>query len=320
MARILTPGILAAFALLLAGCAAHVTPPYRRVDTDAPEFKAAVARETAAEEAKGASSHQAAGIAVRRVTDQAIAAEKERRTDMIAPLTEALAALDRPRGCWAYTATVTTQRAGKTAIEVERFDPSQPDERLWTLITRDGQTPPDAEQAKYRRARLSKWQSQQDAARKRKTSSERVARTALYANLKVDRPTGDGPVSFSFDRETRPGLLADIPGSHETYLIDEATSRVIHDEKAFQTPVSALGGSIQVLALDLATDYVVVDHAIASFPAKTKVHYRLKRFGIDTGDVVIETTYADHRRVKCYQDRFEVQIGTPTLMDVLPEK
>lgn len=279
-----------------------------------------MARETAAEEAKGISSSKAAEIALHRVTNQAIAAEKERRIDLVAPLTEALAALDRPRGCWAYTATVTTHRDGKTTIDVERFDPSQPDERLWTLVTRDGKSPTDAEQAKYRRTRLSKWQSKQDAAKKRKSAPERAARSALYANLKVERPTGDGPVSFSFDREAKSGLLAGIPGSHETYLIDEAAGRVVHEEKMFLTPASALGGSVQLLALEVAIDYTVIDPSVAPFPAKTKAHSHMKYLGHDSGDVFSETNYSDYRRVKCYQDRFEVRIGAPTLMDVLPDK
>lgn len=317
--RPFAPAVTLLVLLLCAGCLSNSPPPYR-IDTATPEFKAAVAHETAVEEAKGTSSTKAAEIALHRVTKQAVATEKERRTDMVAPLTEALAALDRPRGCWAYTATVTTQLDGKTTVDVERFDPSQPDDRLWTLLARDGRPPTDAEQAKYRRGRLAKWQSKQDAARKRRTESDRVALTALYSNLKREQPVGDGPVGFSFDREPRAGMLVDTPGSHETYRVDEAARRVIRMEKSFRTPFSALGGGVQILALESTTDYVVVDPEVAPFPAKVQIHYRFKRLGIDTGDVTSETVYSAHRRVKCYQDRFEVQIGAPTLMDVLPEK
>lgn len=319
--RFFYPVLAAACALFLcAGCLSRTTPPYRRIDTETPEFKAAIARETAVETAKGTSSKKAAEIALRRVTNQAIEAEKERRTDMVAPLTTALAALDQPRGCWAHTVATTITKDGKTTLDVERFDPSQPDARLWTLVSRNGLGPTESEQADYRKDRLKKWKKQQSRAANHKPDPERVNRQALYANLKIERPTDNGPVSFSFDREGRSGLGIKIPPLHETYLIDEAASRVVHTDKAFQGTSSALGGTAKILAFDASTDYVVVDPAVAPFPSKNKVHYRIVFFGSDTGDVTIESAYSDYRRVKCYEDRFEVQIGAPTLQDFLPEK
>ncbi len=311
---------LAVAAGLLGGCISRPTPSYRRVDTETPEFKAAVARETAAEQAKGVSASAAAETAVQRVTTQAIAAEKERRTDLVAPLTAAMAALEAPRGCWAYTVATTTEKNGKTTADVERFDPSQPEERIWTLVTRNGLAPTAAEQSDYREGRLKKWKRQQAASAKRKSAPEWVKQQALSANLKVDRPAGGGPVAVSFDREPVSNFMAAIPGSHETYLIDEAEGRVVHHDRTYPPGKAGLGKVITIEAFESATDYVVVDPTVAPFPARIKLHYHLHIFGKDLGDIRSDAVYSDYRRVKCYEDRFEVQIGAPTVQDFVPEK
>jgi hypothetical protein len=312
-------GAIVTAVTLLAGCGSSPVASYRRVDPKTPEFQAAVARETAAETAKGKSASDAAEIATRRVTEQTIATEKQRRTDSVAPLTAALAALERPRGCWAYTATTSTTKDGKTVVDVERFDPFQPDERLWTLLTRDGRAPTTDEQASYRRDRMKRWKRQQSAAAKQKPVEEKTTRRALYSNLTVDRPDTGGATVFAFDREPRSALAASIAGVRETYTIDEASSRIVRHAHRQLAPTSVLAGTVKIDLFDYEIDYTVIDPALAPFPAKKKAHYRLHAFGTDTGEVTVETSYADYRRVKCYEDRFEVNIGTTSVQDYLPE-
>ena len=147
--------------LLFAGCISRPPPPtYRNVDREAPAFKAAVARETERQREQGKSPAKAEEIATTKVTRQIIKTEKDRRIEQVAPLVAALTAFDHPRGCWAYTTTTTTRKADKITVRVERYDAFQPEERLWTLVSHDGQTPDEKAQADYRRAKLRTWKRQ----------------------------------------------------------------------------------------------------------------------------------------------------------------
>jgi hypothetical protein len=306
--------------LILAGCISRPAPGYRRVDSDAPEFKAAVAREAAVEASRGKSASEAENIAIRRVTAETVDLEKQRRTDRVLPLIAALEALDRPRGCWAYTRTTTRQAPEKTTVEVERFDPFQPEERIWTLLSRDGRTPTEDEQASYRHSRLRKWKSQQAKAADKKPIPERITRDALRSDhIDVTQAEAGGPATFSLVQEGyHAALLGTFPRTRQTYTIDEAAARVQRHTRTYLAPAVFLAGSVAVETWDQTTDYVVIESALAPFPVRSNVRLRLRGLGHDTGDLVIETVYSDYRRVKCYDDRFEVQIGVPSVQDYLP--
>lgn len=296
-------------------------PGYRRVDADAPEFKAAVARETAIETSRGKSATEAGKIALQRVTAETVDFEKQRRTDSVVPLIAALEALDRPRGCWAYTRTTTRQAPNKTTVEVERFDPFQPEERIWTLLSRDGRSPTEDEQSGYRRSRLRKWKNQQAKAADKKSVPERITRDALRSeHIEVTHSEAGGPpATFSLVQEGyHAALLGTFPRMRQTYTIDETAARVQRHTRTYLAPAVFLAGSVAVETWDQVTDYVVIEPALAPFPSRSNVRLRLRGLGHDTGDVVIETVFSDYRRVKCYDDRFEVQIGVPSVQDYLP--
>lgn len=130
---------------------------YRNVDQTTPAFRQAVALETEKLQARGQSASDAEKAATKVVTKRAIQEEKTKRTVQVTPLVEVMSALEKPRGCWAYTATTTTRKDGKETVKVERYDPFQPEERLWTLLTLNGKTPDETEQASYRERRLRSW-------------------------------------------------------------------------------------------------------------------------------------------------------------------
>ncbi|MEO5960385.1 MAG: hypothetical protein ABIR80_14820, partial [Opitutaceae bacterium] len=147
--------------LLFAGCISRPPPPaYRTVDREAPAFKEAVARETERQREQGKSPAKAQEIATTKITRQIIKTEQDRRIAQVAPLLTALTSFDRSRGCWAYTITTTTRQPDNTTVLVERYDSFQPEERLWTLVSRDGQSPDEKTQADYRRAKLRARQKQ----------------------------------------------------------------------------------------------------------------------------------------------------------------
>lgn len=138
---------------LVGGCVSSPQPAYRKVDVASSQFESTVALETEKELAKGKSAKAAEKIATSRVTRQFAQAEKTRRLDSVAPLLRALGSFDRPRaGCWACVVTTTTRSEKGTTVQVEQFDPFQPEGRLWTLLSRDGVVPDEKTQAAYRSA------------------------------------------------------------------------------------------------------------------------------------------------------------------------
>ncbi len=85
------------------------------------------------------------------------------------------------------------------------------------------------------------------------------------------------------------------------------------------SPAAALANATKVERLHTTTDYTVIDPALPPFIAKTTAQFRARILAKDTGDVTEEAVYSDYRRVKCYDDRFEVKIGPPSASDFLPE-
>jgi hypothetical protein len=306
----------------LAGCISlPPTPSYRRVDKNSAAYHEAVARETAAQLVQGKSTSEAHAAAERRVEKQFIAAEKARRLDTVAPLTAALAALKQPRGCWAYTVTTRTTRNGKARTTVERFDPYQPEEKVWTLLTADDVAPDEAQLASYRRARQQAWKKQLAREEKRKQSpTDQIHLRALYTNLETESGAEPNVTTYRFVREAaRLTLVGDLPRQKETYVIDTAANAVRRHETIYLSPAKMLVGSVTIETFEQATDYDVIDPALPPFPIRTSGRFRYRVVAGEPHEEWIEKTYSDYRRVKCYDDRFQVIPGELRAMDVEPD-
>jgi hypothetical protein len=302
----------------LAGCTLPKRA-YRQVDREAPAFKAAVAAETEHQQAAGKSKGEAEKIATNKTTAQFIQREEDRRLALAAPLLQAMAALEKPRGCWAYTVTTTTTHDGQDReVVVVRYDPFQPEERIWTLVSRNGVAPDDAGQADYRARKLKAWHKTLSRQAKAKTTeSGRVRLTVLSTAFAMPETASGSPTVFTFlrDRMKIP-LLGDIPPSQETFTIEhEALAR---RTSTSPDPASLLAGTMKVDYFDSATDYAVIDPAVAPFVVKRVTHLRLRFFGKDSGAIERTEVYTDYRHVKCYEDRFETSIGTPDVMEFVP--
>ncbi len=311
--------LLIAAALPLAGCLSRPVPPYRVVDAESPEFRAAVDRETAVALGEGKSAREARTLAIQRVTKRTVAANQQHRTAQVAPLVAALEDLARPRGCWAFTVTTTRRESGRTIVTVEQFDPFQPEARIWTLVSRDGRPPTESEQSDYRRQRVESWKTSQRRTEQRAPAAERVGRSALYAELETSRTSPDGPRTVAFTRAgARVAAVGGLPPSRESYELAPDADRVLSHRRPALEPLVLLGGSLVVEHSSVATHYRVVDPAVPPFPATSVLACRIRSAGTDRGDVVVETVWSDHRRVTCHEDRFEVRIGVPSVQDFLP--
>jgi len=312
---------LAAIGVLLTGCISMPAPAYRKVDQETPAFKEAVTREAARQQERGKSPAQAQEIATQKVIRQIIKMEQDRRLEQVTPLLTALTALDRPRGCWAYTLTTATCLPDKTTVVVERYDAFQPEERLWTLVMRDGQAPDEKTQANYRRAKVNAWKKQLKQSPPKYSQTESLNLQAVWGEMEVTPSDPSGTITFTFVRgHAHVAMIGDIPRWRETYATDIANHTMLRHAQILLEPAVMLSGSIKLETWDSSTDYIVLDPALPPFIAKTKSHYRGRFFGRDTGEVEIETVFSDYRRVKCYDKRFEVKIGEPSMTDLLPGK
>jgi len=313
--RILSAGGL----IFLTGCFSFPTPAALKVDPSTPAFKEAVAREAQHQQDDGKSAAEAEKIATQRVTRQFIQTERKQRAGQVAPLVQALTALERPRGCWAYTVTTTTIASDKAMVAVVRYDPSQPEERLWTLVSRNSEAPDEKQQADYRRTALAAWKKQLKADPPKDSRIEYVKSEALD-EMKVESSSSTGQTTFTFIRgHGHVAIAGDIPSARETYTLD-ANENILRHTTTDLEPATWLGGSYKSDYWDTSTDYVLLEPDLPPFVSRIKSHFRSHFLGTDSGDVQRESVFSDYRHVKCYDDRFETRIGQPTVIDFIPTK
>lgn len=301
---------------LLAGCTVP-TPGYRKVDQNSPEFQALTERTSAALQANGVGTEDADRRAIQAATRQMVAAQKEDRPRQVKPLAAALDAFDQPRGCWAYTVSTRRVTDGKLSVQVETFDASQPESRIWTLVSRNGQTPDEAEQAKYREDKLRSWKKSLARAKSRHMDSGHMTRDAVYADLQIaaEKP-GQTRFVFSRGRMSIP-VVGTITSSRTGYLLDDATGKLLGVTRMIGPNSMILG--IRVHQFETSSEFTNIDDSLPPFITKLNAHVHIVGFGKDTGDLVHESVYSDYRRVKCYEQRFNVKVGTPEVQDFLPE-
>lgn len=292
---------------------------YRQVDESSAAYRAALSEETLRLQTVGKSSEEAAKLAPAQAKEAIIEAEKARRTAGVAPLAQVMTAFDRPRGCWAYTVTKTRTVDGVATVTVERFDPFEPEARIWTLLSRNGEVPDAAAQAAYREERIRKWKKSIDR-KSRGTNAEHLSSLARLADFEVATTETEKVTEYRFGRKNMGMALVGNTGEYRhTYVVDHAHATLLRRSIELLTPAAILANTTKIAYLHSTTDYTVIDPALPPFISRVATQFRGSLLGKDTGDVTEEAVYSDYRRVKCYDDRFEVKIGPPSASDFLPE-
>jgi hypothetical protein len=308
---------LLGFGSFFAGCSLPGAA-YQQVDRESPAFKAAVAQETEHQQAAGKSPSAAERIAANKTAARFVENEKVRRLAVAAPLLQAMATLEKPRGCWTYTVTTTTLRDGQvTALDVVHYDPFQPEEKIWTLISHNGIAPDETIQADFRARQLKAWRK--DLGRPPKfTESENVRLMVLFNQFEASEPAPDSATIFKVlrDRAKIP-LAGDIPPSEETFTISHEA--LVRRTSKLLDSSSAIAGTMKFDYSDSTVDYAVIDPAVPPFVVKRVAHWRMRFFGKDSGAMERVDVYSDYHRVKCYDDRFETHIGMPNVLEVAPD-
>jgi hypothetical protein len=269
----------------------------------------------------GESPSRARSTATRNVTEQFIATEASRRKEQVAPLVAALDLQEKPRGCWAYRVTTTKTVNGKASVKVERYDPYEPEARLWTLVSEEGKVPDEKAQAEYRKKKLAEWKRKQEQNRRATPvarNGKEVQKDALEDIFERTSPAA-GVQRFTFTTQrTTIFLVADVYPFRMTYDLDETTGNLLRETSVLQGTFSALAGSFKVAHFESAADYAIMEPGLPPFVVKSTARFRGQFFLMDSGEVTVETVYADYRRVQCYDERFEVIVGPIQVMDFAP--
>jgi hypothetical protein len=305
-------------ALSSTGCISRPPPAYRQIDKNSTAYQEAHRLEAEKLLAQGKTSREAGKIADRRTTRQFTEAEKARRLELAKPLIDAWRAFEQPRGCWAYTATTTKREDGVTSVTVERFNPFEPEERIWTLLSRDGATPDEKTQLSYRREKLKAWRKQLKESASRPSKLKRIELDVLSEEFSSTSSEVTGDVTFVIT--TRPmkvhGLI-DCPSSLESYTLTAAQLARTTSKQLGTLTVTLFPLIAHIDEGEQFSEYGLIDPALPPFILRTTVFFKARIYG-KTMTTDVQVTYSDYQRVKCYDDRFEVNVGALDVIDFLP--
>lgn len=307
-------------ALLLGGCVTPPPPPsYLTIDQTTPAFRTALEREAQRLVAEGKSVSQADELARKLVLERFTQRAVNQRSRQLTPLVNALLATEQKRGCWTFVATTTTRAAGKPdSVAVERFDASQAEDQLWTLLSRDGIAPDEKAQASYRKTKLRAWKKSQSGTEEPESSE--TADEGMNGELDVVTDAAPHRTTYTVTiGAAKVFLVANMSGYRKSYTLDES-GRLMKSTMTLLGSAGGLAGSLKIEQFETATDYAIVDPVLAPFVVRTWQRARGKVLGVDSDVQEEEVVYSDYRRVTCHDDRFQVVIGPPKLMEFVPAK
>jgi hypothetical protein len=221
-------------------------------------------------------------------------------------LRRALEEMDRPRGCWAYTLTRVVQRTGKPAMTyVATFHPGKPEKEMWTLVSINGRGPTDGERSQFLRSvtrpskHKSPWQS----------ALERV--TAANKRSEVEARTEGDAVWYTLNAQrTDPAYIVTCRVGGEPRSLG-AIRTVSNQAISIWSPV----GRIHVAYSDSHVEFAKEDPGLPPFVRSRQLRLRMNFNGLDSGDISVDDSFSDYRKVTCYDDRFQVIVHEPSPLD-----
>jgi hypothetical protein len=219
-------------------------------------------------------------------------------------LADAAGKYSQDAGHWAQTqTTIERDKDGKTSkVRVVRYDPSQPYDEQWTLLTLDGQ-PATAEQVK-------KYRKEAEERRKNRKTVGELAELDQAAVLEETDQT------VTYEVPLRKMDNVRLPPEKFQLLM-----RVNKARRAFESASIRLRSPVRaVLLLKLKSGeadvgFATVDPKFA--PPVTSIH------ADGTGSVMFvrvggsyDQVRSDFKRVKPYDERFEVKLGPLKTLDL----
>ncbi|MCB1104016.1 MAG: hypothetical protein H7A44_00810 [Opitutaceae bacterium] len=215
-------------------------------------------------------------------------------------LEEALQKLQADENHWAYTQTTQVyDRKGEVdgGVTVERFDPSLPYDQQWTLLQQDGREPTAREERS--------WRKRKDREMKRREEKSLGEIMDLERAREVERYAGQ----VVFEVPLQPGASRRLPAEKFAVLmaVDEASATLSEFMLKTTDSFRALGVA-KVDRIEIKADFATVDPQYVPQPRRIFASGAGRLLFFRVGGSA-EITWTDFKRVKPYEDRFEVQIG-----------
>jgi len=223
-----------------------------------------------------------------------------------APLAAALQKLMTDEGRWAYTQTTQVyDRAGRPeeGPDVERYDPSQPDDEQWTLLQRKGRAPTDREVRAWKRKKEKEM---------RRREEKSLGEVLDFVRATVQRE--EGPLVV-YEVPLKPSASRRFPAEKFVAYLTVNRERLelarfgLKAREAFR-----MVGVAKVEKVEIDAQFAAVDPQYA--PQPQLIH------ASGTGRVLFfrvgasaEVRWSDFKRVTPYQDRFVVELGELKVLD-----
>lgn len=223
-----------------------------------------------------------------------------------APLAVALQKLMADEGHWAYTQTTQVfDRAGRPeeGPQVERYDPSQPDDAQWTLLQRKGRTPTDREVRAWKRKK------EKEIRRREEKSLGEVLDFGRAAVQREEGPTivYEVPLKASASRR--------FPA--EKFVAYLAVNRDRGELERFGLKAREafrMVGVAKIEKVEIDAQFATVDPQYAAQPQVIHASGtgRVLFFRVGASAAI---TWSDFKRVTPYNDRFVVELGELKVLD-----
>lgn len=227
------------------------------------------------------------------------------RAEMPAPLEAALQKLMADDGRWAYTQTVKKfdRRGRPDGLQVERFDPSQPEEDQWTLLERDGRPVAEREQRAFRRKK------DREMRRREEKSLGEVIDFERAAVVQADE------AAVVYEVPLVPGASRRFPEEKFTVFMTVHPERQTLEHFALKAREAfRMVGVAKIDRVEIDVSFAVVDPAHPPQPAVIAASGAGRVLFFPVGGAA-EITWTDFKRVKPWKDRFVVEFGELKVLD-----
>lgn len=212
----------------------------------------------------------------------------------------ALQKLQADENRWAFTqSTHEFDRKGKPkeGPTIERFDPSQPYAQQWTLLQYEGHKPTAREERS--------WRKRKDKEMKRR--EEKSLGEIMDFERAVESSREGGRVIFEVP--LLPGASKRLPAEKfVVHMTVDATSETLQafdlrTREAFRTL-----GVAKITNIEISAEFATVDPQYAPQPKHIIAQGAGRILFFPVGGAV-EIDWSDFKRVKPYDERFEVTVG-----------
>jgi len=222
------------------------------------------------------------------------------------PLATALHKLMVDHDHWAYTQTTQVyDRAGRPeeGSQVERYDPSQPEEQQWTLLQRKGRPPTDREVRAWKRKKEKEL---------RRREEKSLGEVLDFARATVTREEG---ATLVYEVPLKPAASRRFPAEKFVAFLTVDRERQQLERFGLKARESfRMVGVARVDKVEIDAHFATVDpqyppqpHLILASGTGRVLFFRV--------GASAEIKWSDFKRVTPYNDRFVVELGELKVLD-----